>query len=556
VIQIASEISAATPEGSLLHKYGDIVNALQGSSLVSIIAHARSGALERAWAMFAEAGFDRINDDPAVLSVKGRLLKDQALAAAGRERRRFYKESARAYARAHEFGGASYPLINAATLSLLAGDRRESERLARRVLASDFQDAETDYWRAATRAEAQLLLGEVEAAKTCLKEAINCAPRAYEDHASTLRQFGLILDELHEDKQWLDTFRPPRSLHFAGHMSLAAARGALDREIRRRIADERIGFGYGALAAGADILIAEALLETDAELHLILPANVDVFRAASVARCGFAWARRFDAIAERSCSIRTVTQGAGSLSPLAIQLAAQVAMGSAVMQAETLMTEAVQLLILDRKTGTQPAKSVSGTIARTWRESGRRQHVLTVPRLRTRDTTQAPARSNRAERLAALLRIDPSRAGADQVTKYLLPHIARTLAARPARATTPRWTGEAVVAAFDSPTAAAEAALSIAATVKDRAQLRIAGDYGIARLVVDPFDGKPFLTGAAAETPTKILLSTPDSAIHVTEDFAAALCAGPAAGRPHVEFIGEVPVDETGFLTRLFSLKR
>jgi hypothetical protein len=231
-------------------------------------------------------------------------------------------------------------------------------------------------------------------------------------------------------------------------------------------------------------------------------------------------------------------------------------MGSAVMQADTLMTEAVQLLILDRKTGTQSAKSVSGAIARSWLESGRRQHVLTVPRLRTREETRGPGRANKAERLAALLRIDPSRAGADEVTKYLLPHIARTLAARPTRAAAPRWTGEAVVAAFDSPTAAAEAALSIAATVKDRAQLRIAGDYGIARVVADPFGGAPFLTGAAAETPAKILLSTPDSAIHVTEDFAAALCAGPAAGRPHVEFIGEVPVNETGSLARLFSLKR
>jgi hypothetical protein len=33
-------------------------------SLLSIIAHARSGSLDRAWRMFEEAGFERVDDDP------------------------------------------------------------------------------------------------------------------------------------------------------------------------------------------------------------------------------------------------------------------------------------------------------------------------------------------------------------------------------------------------------------------------------------------------------------------------------------------------------------
>ncbi len=332
-------------------------------AILSIIAHARAGAHARAKAMFAEAGLERVDDDPAVLSVKGRLLKDEALAASGRERKRLYRESARAYARAGELGGASYPLINAATLSLLAGEQREAELLARRILAADAGEAETPYWRAATRAEAQLLLGDIEAAQRGLKDAIACAPQAYEDHAATLRQFGIILDALRESKDWLDGFRPPRSLHFAGHMALATARGALEWEIRKRIAEERIGFGYGALAAGADILIAEALIEAGAELHLLLPAAVNAFRTASVARSGAAWAKRFDVVIERACSIRTIGHGNAPLSPLGIRLAAEVAMGIAVMQAEALMTEAVQLLVLDRKAEMRSTRSASGRIA-------------------------------------------------------------------------------------------------------------------------------------------------------------------------------------------------
>ena len=218
-------------------------------SLVSIIAYARSGAIERAWAMFREGGHERIANDASVLSVRARLLKDSALAAMGAERRKLYLESAKAYARAAEISSMPYPLINAATLSLLGGDHDKARKLARRVLERSRRGAaepDTPYWRAATEAEALLLLGEIERAKTQFAAAIARAPQAYEDHASTLRQFGLILDALRRDKAWLDAHRPPKSAHFAGHMALASRDGAVEREIRDIIRAERIGYGYGA----------------------------------------------------------------------------------------------------------------------------------------------------------------------------------------------------------------------------------------------------------------------------------------------------------------------
>src|ERR1051326_7936419 len=107
----------------------DIENAL-----LSIVAHARSGAVEQAWRIFRDAGLDKANDDPAALSVRGRLLKDEAREAKGKRRRRLLLEAGHAYARASEIGGATYPLINAATLSMLAGHRERSRALAQRVL--------------------------------------------------------------------------------------------------------------------------------------------------------------------------------------------------------------------------------------------------------------------------------------------------------------------------------------------------------------------------------------------------------------------------------------
>ncbi|MCP4616640.1 MAG: hypothetical protein GY844_09390, partial [Bradyrhizobium sp.] len=52
-------------------------------TLISITALARSGAEELAWRLFRSAGLDRIGDDPAVLALHGRLLKDRALGLSG-----------------------------------------------------------------------------------------------------------------------------------------------------------------------------------------------------------------------------------------------------------------------------------------------------------------------------------------------------------------------------------------------------------------------------------------------------------------------------------------
>jgi hypothetical protein len=522
------------------------------SALLTIIAHARSGALEQGWAMFRAAGLERVKDDAAVLSVRGRLLKDCALSAKGTQRRSLYLESAEAYVKAAKTGGALYPLINAATLSLLGGRPDKARKLARQVLERSRRGAgelDTPYWRAATEAEALLLLGETDRAKTQFASAIARAPQAYEDHASTLRQFGLILDALHEDKSWLDAHRPPRSAHFAGHMALASRGGAVERGIRDIIHAERIGFGYGALAAGADIVIAEALLEAGAELNLILPAPVAQFRKASVARFGAGWARRFDGILKnkKKVSVRALAGGGDPLNPLAIRLAAEIAMGGAVMNAAKLMSEAVQLLILD-----SPAKSASASVAAgsVWRGGGRRQHV--IPAARARNLAPVKREKTSRTRLAALLRIDPGSAADEAASPW--PRLARALAALPKPIVKPRWTGEELFVAYDTVSKAADAALVAAAVLKRSPRARIAGHYALVESIDDPFGGAPLL-GTASPVLREILNTTPPLAAYVSEDFAAALHAGRAEKRPRVELVGEV-TPRAGEPIKLYSLRR
>jgi len=57
------------------------------------------------------------------------------------------------------------------------------------------------------------------------------------------------------------------------------------------------------------------------------------------------------------------------------------------------------------------------------------------------------------------------------------------------------------------------------------------------------------------EVLAQIVRSTPSGAIHVTEDFAAALYAGAAGKHLRTEYVGELPSDEYPDPVRLFSLK-
>ena len=535
------------------HRHGLSANP----SLLTIIAHARSGALDHAWGLLRDAGLDRINDDPAVLSVVGRLLKDKALRAHGPARQQLFVEAASAYARAAEIGGTTYPLINAATLSLLAKQNERAQSLARLIMQqaqSAGDDADTPYYRAATRAEALLLLGQADQAKAALAEAMLSAPQAYEDHASTLRQFALIIDELGGDKTWLDSYRPPRCLHYAGHMATGAVPGETGRQIRAALKEEKIGFGYGALAAGADILIAEALLEEGAELHLLLPAAPARFREASVARSGGDWLERYDDILKSANTIRAVGDGSVPSSPLALQLAAEVAMGCAVMQSNVLMTEAVQLVILERNASAQPQTGSSEWACAAWGKTGRRQKVLVTPRIGAGAETYRVSESGEPRLLRAMLRIEWSGANTSLLSREIIPRLTDIFAGEPKPSVRPRWTDDALLTGFDTPAQAARIASSAIAALAGVADLRVAGHYGLAQQVEDPFGGAPLLIGSVVTLPAQITLSTPPGAVHLTEDFAAALNAGPPMMRPSVEYVGELSGADEGETIRLFAL--
>lgn len=506
-------------------------------TLISITALARSGAEDLAWRLFRSAGFDRVTDDPVVLALHGRLLKDRALGLSGAERRAAAAEAAAAYAAAARLRPATYPLINAATLSLIAGTRDTARQLADEalaLLAAGTGEPDTPYYLEATRAEALLLRGERDAAEVSFRAAIALAPRAWEDHASTLRQFATILAELGMDASWLDASRPPRTLHYAGQMRIRddAAQAA---EIDALLEADAIGFGFGALAAGADMLIAERLLARGAELHVTLPGSRAAFLARSVEAYG-ADATRFEAILARATSVREIAETEDAPPALMGELADELAMGGAVMRARQLQTRAVQLIV-SAVTGGVPAAPNSARLARIWARTGRRQHLI--------DAGQPPAgRAGAADghgtRLAAILAICLSEATRDQSDDRM----AERLASLPEPAgliAPPAWRSDGVVLHFGSAAEAAAAALHLRAALADSGPVRIAGDLGVVRALAAPFGGGTLVVGTPARRVDRILDATPSTAIHFSEYLGAAFAAAaPVDDRTRLELVGEL----------------
>ena len=303
-----------------------------------ILQLARVGAAQKAWEAFLAAGLQNISNDPAILNLKGRLLKDRARKTHGDAAARLFLQSAKAYADSAALKPDSYPLINAATMSFFAGQSDHMALLASKVLAlleTGSGRGETAYWHDATKAEAHLLLGDRDKAEKMLRSGVGHAPHAWEDHATTLRQLRNVLRHRRENDSWLAPFAPPKSVYFSGLMGLAPDDHLAAGSIANGLSEISAGFAFGALAAGADIMIAEAIRNAGGELHIVIPTIPSVFKAQSVAPYGDAWLDRFDSLWAQASSVETIEPGK-QMSHAAILLAAQVAKGRAIDNAQRL----------------------------------------------------------------------------------------------------------------------------------------------------------------------------------------------------------------------------
>ena len=443
---------------------------------------ARSGATDQAAALYAKFDLGRSrNGDVAALGA--RIGKDRALAASA-DRPALLRSAARTYAKIFAVRGNHYPAVNAATLYLLAGDVRYARAFARRALAASARRSAGDeterYYRAATRAEAALILGDLDAAREALQAAARHLHGNFSAAATTRKQLRLVCDATRVSPDLLDIIRPPTVLQYYGPTLVAKTPSGGDgreSEFRERIAEpltrHNIGYAYGSLSAGSDILCAETCLRANVELHVVLPFREDEFVAAMVRPAGSAWVRRFRACLGGAKSVTFATtdsyQGDDSLFTYACRLA----MGMAILRAQHLDSAAIHLRLA--ADGWQPDPVGYDASLKTWhgqgRSSGRVAQAAPIaaarrPRL-TRPKHPLPPRFARAVLFGDVK-------GFSKTPDYLIPVFQRRLMGTIAAALKRfgdhvlyrnSW-GDAIYVVIDDPVIAANCTLAIQEALK------------------------------------------------------------------------------------------
>jgi len=515
-------------------------------NLPALTALARAGAVGRAWELFGQAGYLERTTDPAALAVKGRLLKGRGRLASGAEQRALFADAAGAYASAHTLDPAPYLAINAASLNLLAGDAARAAEGAREVLALlDAPDtpADTPYFLAATRAEALLILGERAQAEAAMEVAAAHDPDGWANRAATIAQLHEIARAQASDAGWIDRFAPPASLHFAGHMGLAsggASEAALAKDLDALFARHRFGFAWGALAAGADVVIAEQLLARGIELHVVLPCPPDQFEAQSVAPAGEGWTGRYRALLEQAASVRCAADSATSVhDPLATLHAGELAIGGALNNALTLASSAAQLIVTDEAGGgINTARQ-----AALWRASSGPQHCLTVPRDAQVEALFPPEQPDPARVLAVHLAVGlDALAGDDALPSAaisaLTAPVTEVLGALPTgsvRAAPGRW--EASVEDL-------ELALAVASRLAALGTVAVGAHLAIGPVLRDAPSGSMVPFGPAPALARHLMALAPVGVTLLSDALAVTLAARGSAGhRSELYHPGE---DEAG----------
>jgi len=549
----------------------------------SVLGLLRAGALEQAEKEYFRLSLNEVEGNEDILALGGRILKNKALESSGETRRALALEAGRKYDFAYGETGGTYTGINTAALYLVGGEIDHARALAVEILGKirdqTPRPGEDAYYQMATVAEANLILGDLGEAQHCLADAVQLDPHNFAAHATTLRQFEMLLDAMDRDKSWLDVLRPPAAAHFAGHI-FGLSDGlrpldrphlyALERSLEDLTAHEKIGFAYGALAAGSDILIAEQLLREGIDLHLVQPCPDALFIKTSVAPFGHDWITRFEACKEQAASVRYISKDDMATDDLRTAFASEIAMGLASLHAQTLATEAIQLLVWDSQIPQAEAGTARDAIL--WKKSKRRQIVIPYHAQRQETTPSLEKRKRKQRRgLKAMLFADVRGFGAlgDSMVPVFMDTVLTPLADR-LKAFGHKvkflntW-GDGLFVVFSSVEEAAEAAIEMqncfhacdltAAGLPDFLALRIGGHYGPVHEKTDPFLGGVGYFGHEVSYAARIEPLTVPGSIYVSEAFACALAVN-ASQKYRSESVGQMMPRKGQAPLNLFSLRK
>ena len=524
---------------------------------LAVLSLANAGATELALEKFTAFQLHRSNDMD-VRALLGRLKKDQGFAVSGNERQRWLREALEIYTEAYATAlaegdtNAYYPGINAAALALWTGNVEQARLRAREVLDSlTIGEGKPDgsYWPLATRLEALLILGELSGAEQMTTDLLRQGSGQFAQIATTGRQLRRIAQSIGIAPLFLRLFTPPSVIHYTGHIIAAPGQPGRfeiqqEAEVRRKIdellAAENVGSGYGALAAGADILFAESLIARGAALHLVLPFATPDFLEKSVRPSGPTWVARFEVCLAAAQSVRFATEDSFLDDESLFGYASQLGMGLAILAARHMQAPVLQIAVWDG----EARGGVAGAVAhmKTWLEAKLPQRIVRCgSRTHSDDLThfKPPEISGAGRRICAMAFGDVH--GFSKLNDRELPVFAREIMGRIGAVTKSyhdclsfvnTW-GDGVFAVFAEAGKAADWALELQKAMHEmdlqtaglplHLKLRLGGHLGPAYELLDPVVERMNYYGAHVSRAARIEPVTPEGCVYVTETFAALL---------------------------------
>jgi len=551
----------------------------------AVLALARSGATERAEELYAAYNLQDVGSED-ISSLGARIAKDKFFAGEKRADLADAVRAARHYQEVFDKSGGYYPAINAATMWFFAGEEANCRKMAELALdrsreGEPGESGQARYWRTATQAEATLLLDDLDRSKTAIEEAASYLDGDYSAAASTRAQLLRICAAKKLDTALLDPLKPPGVIFFSGHMiappGMSGQFAPRSEDMVRKRIDEllethNVGFGFGSLACGSDILFAEALLARGAEVHSVIPFNLEEFKDVSVRRGGPGWEERMDACLSRAASVTQATTGPYLGDDSLFNYAARIAMGFARIKAENLSTDLNMFAVWN---GQKP-KFRAGTAVDVafWRKRNFGVEIIDCGPP-AKGKANASGKGGENHDLARMIYpvvfadVEGFSKLSDTELGFFFEKVMGRLGAvmdRYGDSVLFRNTwGDAVHAVFRDVSSAAKCAMDMqealrvldseAGKLPARPEMRMALDVG------PVFEGYDFIKkektyfGSTLTRAARMEPITPVGEVFVTEAFAA-LSAMESAGDVRCEYVGHLPLEKSYGALRMYLLRR
>ena len=421
-----------------------------------------------------------------------------------------------------------------------------------------------------------MILGDVALARDALERAA-ASGADLAARAATRRQLRLVCDVRGCDDAVLAPLSPPTVIHYSGHIIAAPGRSGrflaeqeteIAAGIKTALDRSNVGFAYGALASGSDILFAEALLARGAELHAVLPFSREEFVKISVAPAQARWLERFEACLQDARSVTYATDDEYLGHDALLAYGSFVAMGLAVLRARFLDAEVRQIAVWDGEETTGSAGT--GFDVRTWRGLDRETDIIrcsnSAHAKRTPALSSPPNASDRE--LRAMLFGDVK--GFSKLTEsqtpafvtHVLGVIGEVLDAYGDDVLYRNTWGDGLYVVLSEAGVAARCALELQAALDalDLAAhglphslaLRIGGHFGPVFKDTDPVLKATNYFGAHVSRTARIEPVTPPGEVYVTEQFAARLALERSSYT--CDYVGHIPAAKDFGTLRMYHL--